>query len=241
MVSAFAKEPAVDADDCAPSGGGHVGGTGSTLVNWVDALFLDLDFGLILLALKQWRSTCCMASRSRRRRKRMGALGRLHARAQGGRGRCLSRSQPEESPADRRRSGRPIAQTGIGLASRSALYIVFVAIASIGAAAPFRVGRPLVGRSLMTSKRGSAQQRRDHGRAAAHHRREADRNAISGFSTSLLPRPAAGSYRTVRTCVSSPALLLLAGCWLGARHRPRGRRGGDDAAAPAGPRPSSPT
>jgi threonine/homoserine/homoserine lactone efflux protein len=125
---------------------GGAGATdGSGPATWVDVLFLILGLGLIVLALKQWRGRPHGAEEPPTP-KWMGALDAFTPVKAGGAGVVLSALNPKNLLLAVA-GAAAIAQTGISTGKQAGAYIVFVAIASIGVAAPVVIAFALGDRS----------------------------------------------------------------------------------------------
>ena len=164
---------------------GSVGATGSSgPATWVDWLFLVLGLGLVGLAAKQWRGRP-RGDDEPVTPKWMGALDHFTpVKAGGRRGRALG-AEPEEPAAGARRRASRSPRRGSRPARRSPPTSSSSLIASIGVAAPLVIYFVMGERSAELLQRmkslARAQQRGDHGRAAARDRREADRQRDLGF------------------------------------------------------------
>jgi threonine/homoserine/homoserine lactone efflux protein len=112
---------------------------------WVDVLFLILGLGLILLALRQWRGRPHGAE-DPPTPKWMGALDAFTPVKAAGAGVVLSALNPKNLLLTVA-GAAAIAQTGISTGQQVGSYVVFVAIATIGVAAPVVIAFALGDRS----------------------------------------------------------------------------------------------
>jgi threonine/homoserine/homoserine lactone efflux protein len=108
--------------------------TDSGPATWVDVLFLILGLLLILVAAKQWRGRP-HGDEEPPTPKWMGALDKFTPVKAGGAGVVLSALNPKNLLLAVA-GAAAIAQTGISTGQQIASYVIFVAIASIGVAAP---------------------------------------------------------------------------------------------------------
>jgi threonine/homoserine/homoserine lactone efflux protein len=130
--------------------GGADASTETGPATWVDVLFLVLGLLLILVAVKQWRGRP-RGEEEPPTPKWMGALDQFTPIKAGGAGVVLSALNPKNLLLAVA-GAAAIAQTGISVGQQVASYVIFVAIASIGVAAPvviyFAMGdrsQPLLG------------------------------------------------------------------------------------------------
>ncbi len=112
---------------------------------WVDVVFLILGLGLVLLALKQWRERP-HGDEDPPTPKWMGALDAFTPVKAAGAGVVLSALNPKNLLLAVA-GAAAIAQTGISTGQQVGSWIVFVAIASIGVAAPVVIAFALGDRS----------------------------------------------------------------------------------------------
>jgi threonine/homoserine/homoserine lactone efflux protein len=114
--------------------GGANASTSSGPATWVSTLFLVLGLVLILAAVRQWRGRPRDGEEPATPKWMSGLEGFSPAKAAGA-GIVLSALNPKNLPLATA-GAAAIAQTGISSGEQVAAYVVFVAIASIGVAAP---------------------------------------------------------------------------------------------------------
>ena len=117
--------------------GGANASTDTGPATWVDVLFLVLGLLLILVAVRQWRGRS-HGDEQPPTPKWMGALDQFTPVKAGGAGVVFSALNPKNLLLTVA-GAAAIAQTGISKSGQAASYVIFVAIASVGVAAPVAV------------------------------------------------------------------------------------------------------
>jgi threonine/homoserine/homoserine lactone efflux protein len=141
----------------------------------VSVAVLVLGLLLLLVALKRWRGRPHEGDEAKTP-KWMEALDKFSPIKAAGAGVVLSALNPKNLLLAVA-GAAAIARTGISTGQQVVAYVVFVLIATIGVGAPVLIYLAMGDRSRAArppEELAGPEQRRDHGRALAHHRRQAD-------------------------------------------------------------------